>query len=70
MIRSLLLCCALLLTAPTDAHDCYKRDRCEAIKEKIRHVESRMRQGYSAAQGIRLDERLRKLKEQRRKACR
>ena len=66
----LLLCCALLISAPVDAHDCHKRDRCEVIKEKIRKVESRMRQGYSAAQGIRLDERLRKLREQRRKACR
>ena len=70
MNRYLLLCCAVFLVTPADAHDCNKRDRCEAIKEKIRNVESRMRQGYSAAQGIRLDERLRKLREQRRKACR
>ena len=70
MMRILLLCCALLVGAEGHAHDCEKPDRCQAIKEKIRNIESRMRHGYSAAEGIRLDERLRKLREQRGKACR
>ena len=70
MIRVLLLCCTLLLSPQGDAHDCRKTDRCETIKEQIRKIESTMRQGYSAAQGIKLDERLRKLREKRRKACR
>ena len=70
MIRILLLCCALLLGAEGHAHNCEKPDRCKAIKEQIRKIESKMRQGYSAAQGVKLDERLRKLREQRRKACR
>ena len=70
MIRILLLCCTLLVSAEGHAHDCEKPDRCKVIKEQIRKIESKMRQGYSAAQGVKLDERLRKLREQRRKACR
>ena len=70
MIRILLLCCALIVGAAGHAHDCEKPDRCKAIKEKIRKIESKMRHGYSAAAGIRMDERLRELRQQRRKACR
>ena len=70
MIRILLICWALLLGMQGHAHDCGKPDSCKSIKEQIRNVESRMRQGYTAAQGIKLDERLRKLREKRRKACR
>jgi hypothetical protein len=43
---------------------------CKKVKQQIRAIEARMRDGYSAAQGIRLDERLRKLKEKRYKLCR
>lgn len=70
MNRFLLIACALLAFAPADAHNCNNSDRCKTIKEQIRNIESKMRHGYSAAQGIRLDERLRKLREKRRKACR
>lgn len=45
-------------------------ERCTEVKQKIREIEERMRRGYSAAQGIRLDERLRKLKDERYKVCR
>ena len=70
MIRTLLIIGMLLFSVQCNAHNCEKTDRCKTIKEQIRKVESRMRQGYSAAQGIRLDERLRTLREKRRKACR
>lgn len=46
------------------------REACEAVKKQIREIEVRMRNGYSAAQGIRYEERLRKLKEKRYKVCR
>lgn len=68
MKRILLMCC-LLIAAGADAHDC-EPSLCEKIKAEIRHVQSQMRQGYSAAKGIRLDEKLRKLRTRRNKACR
>ena len=68
LITAFLLAMAIsLLTANTWATD---RDACEAVKKQIRQIEARMRNGYSAAQGIRYDERLRKLKEKRYKVCR
>lgn len=43
---------------------------CDDVKQKIRKIESRMRAGYSASQGIRLEEKLRKLKGERYRVCR
>ena len=43
---------------------------CAAVKEKIRTIESRMRAGYTRAQGERYEERLRELKAKRSKLCR
>ncbi len=43
---------------------------CRKVKADIRKIESRMRQPYTAAQGIRFDERLRKLKDKRYRVCR
>ena len=45
-------------------------ERCAEVKDKIREIEARMRRGYTAAQGIRLEERLRKLKDERYDVCR
>lgn len=47
-----------------------EKQRCERVKEKIKNVESRMRAGYSASQGIRLERRLRELKKDRYRYCR
>ena len=58
----------LLTTA--GVHDDTDKARCAAVKEKIRHVQSRMRSGYTRAQGERLEAQLRKLKKQRRTLCR
>ncbi|NNC77575.1 MAG: hypothetical protein HKN77_06380 [Woeseiaceae bacterium] len=46
------------------------KQRCEIVKKKIRDIESRMRAGYSASQGIRLEQRLRELKKDRYRYCR
>ncbi len=46
------------------------RDACDKVKRDIRRIESRLRAGYTARQGVRLEERLRELKERRRKVCR
>lgn len=62
---------ALLLLA-LQAHakrDCHKL-ACDTVKQEIREIESRMRAGYSRAQGERYEARLRKLKLRRRTLCR
>jgi hypothetical protein len=60
----------LLLAPPADARpDCDKL-ACDAVKQQIREIESRMRAGYSRAQGERFEARLRKLKRRRSKLCR
>lgn len=61
---------AVAISLPTATAWTTDRDACEAVKKQIRQIEARMRNGYSAAQGIRYDERLRKLKEKRYKVCR
>ena len=43
---------------------------CEKVKQQIRVIEARMREGYSAAQGIRYEERLRELRDKHYKLCR
>ena len=43
---------------------------CDKVKKQIRVIESKMRNGYSAAQGIRYDEKLRELRKKRYKICR
>lgn len=62
---------AIALSVPAAAAN--KADRkaqCQRVKQQIRKVESRMRQGYTRAQGERLAERLRELKEKRYRLCR
>jgi hypothetical protein len=46
------------------------KQQCIDVKSKIREIEARMRNGYSASQGIRLEARLRKLKDKRYRVCR
>jgi uncharacterized protein YoaH (UPF0181 family) len=48
----------------------YSPAKCERIEKQIRRIHSRMRAGYSAGQGVRLEARLRELKRQRRQYCR
>ncbi len=62
----------MLLLTQSAAEAGNKRDEaaCAEVKEKIRTVESRMRAGYSRAQGERYEERLRELKAKRYKLCR
>ncbi len=61
----------VVLAAPlAAAHPANDKAACEKVKQQIRLIETKMRNGYSAAQGIRLEERLRKLKEKRYELCR
>lgn len=63
-LLGLILFCSVAAMPKSD------REACEEVKQQIREIESRMRNGYGAAQGIRYAERLRKLKEKRYKLCR
>ena len=72
-MRAMTLCLFILagLTAqPATAHDYCPKAECEKVKQKIRKIESRMRQGYSRAEGERMSEQLRELRAMRSKRCR
>jgi len=64
-----ILAAALAVGAPADSrHD--DRVRCAKVKDKIRHLQSQMRAGYTRARGERLAKELRRLRKERRKVCR
>ena len=42
---------------------------CEEIKQEIRYIQSKMRAGYTRAQGEKMEAKLRKLRALRKKAC-
>ncbi len=62
----------LALSSPAGvmAADRKRAEKCQKIDQQIRKIEARMRRGYTAAQGVRLDERLRELREERYRLCR
>ena len=60
----------VLVLVPVHAGSIRDKDACEQVKKKIRVIESKMRGGYSASQGIRYEAQLRELKEKRYKLCR
>ena len=69
LVRVALILWTALLSADALADN--RRDTyCRALAEKIRKIEARMRQPYTAAQGVRLDARLRELKRERYRRCR
>jgi len=64
---------ALVVLQPTEiavAQNGQSKDKCERTKQKIAKIHSKMRQGYTASQGVRMDEALRRLKKLRSKYCR
>lgn len=60
----------VLTTTPVTADTRDDKAACEKVKLQIRSIQAKMRNGYNAAQGIRFEERLRKLKEKRYRLCR
>lgn len=71
MHRLTIFLLAMALTMPAaDAHKADRKAQCHRVKQQIRKVESRMRQGYTRAQGERLSARLRELREKRYRLCR
>ena len=69
-MKSLLLLLCIAMSVPAMAHPADKKAQCDRVKQQIRNVESRMRAGYTRAQGERLAERLRELREKRHRLCR
>jgi hypothetical protein len=69
-MRLLLAIILSLLFTSNPAHEVPDKAECTAIKEKIRHIQSKMRSGYTRAQGERMEAQLRELRERRRAKCR
>lgn len=61
---------ALNAAAANVATDEDREAECAETKAKIRKIEGRMRQGYTAKQGVRMEDELRRLKERRKRLCR
>lgn len=61
---------ALIVVLPVMGNAPDRELRCEEIKQEIRIVQSRMRAGYTRAEGEKLRAKLRKLRALRAKACR
>ena len=70
MRRLLVVTVSFLFIAVSFAYGQSDQARCEKINQQIRLVQSKMRAGYTRAQGEKLEARLRKLRAERAKACR
>jgi hypothetical protein len=60
---------SLLLQPGVAAHEHCPKAECEETKQKIRHIQSKMRQGYTRKQGEKMEEDLRNLRAIRSKQC-
>jgi len=62
---------AMICSSPSvlAASKCDK-EACSKVKADIRGIEAKMRSGYTVSQGNRYEERLRKLRDKRRRICR
>ncbi len=70
-LRTILLCVMLACIFSDTGYAARDNAKvCEQIDRKIEKIHSRMRQGYTAKQGVRLEERLRELKRKRYELCR
>ena len=61
---------SLLFTPEVSAHEYCSKAECEETKQKIRQIQSKMRQGYTRKQGEKMEADLRKLRAVRSKKCR
>jgi hypothetical protein len=75
--RPALILALLLASGPPGAAQadagCYPRSACKAdcdrAKREIREIQAKMRQGYSASRGAKMEARLRELRKLRSKLC-
>ena len=70
MQRPILAFAAIMIVSASAAHNDNPKIECSEIKEKIRYVHSRMRAGYTRAEGEKLEAELRKLRVLRAEFCR
>ncbi|MFQ6006367.1 MAG: hypothetical protein ACE5OQ_12785 [Woeseia sp.] len=69
LIRTSLL--LILLSSPTGhVHEDCAKTRCEETRQNIAKIESKMRRGYTRAQGEKMAAELRRLRAIRSKVCR
>jgi len=61
---------AVLVAPPLAAHEKCPRAECEKTRQKIKAIQAKMRQGYTARQGARLEAELRKYRALRARICR
>lgn len=69
LLLTFLLCLvysAAAVPSPVDE----RKAKCDETKDKIRRIESKMRHGYTASQGVKMENELRRLRERRRHVCR
>jgi hypothetical protein len=52
------------------AHQGWTKKDCDKTRQKIARIESKMRQGYSASQGMKMEDELRRLRKLRARQCR
>ena len=60
----------VLCQTPAHSKDACSKAACAEVKAKISNIESKMRSGYTRAQGERYEDKLRVLKARRSKLCR
>jgi hypothetical protein len=70
MRTTLLILLSMSIAQTPDAASMDRAFECEKIKQKIEDIRSKMRAGYTRAQGERMEEALRRLRALRAKACR
>ncbi len=71
-MRLILVCLSLFVLSPTsgNAHNVCPKAKCEETKQKIEKIQSKMRRGYTRAQGEKMEAELRSLRAIRSKRCR
>ncbi|MDH3469349.1 MAG: hypothetical protein OES26_26285 [Gammaproteobacteria bacterium] len=69
LLASIVIILALCQSPAYSYNDCAKA-ACAEVKAKISNVKSKMRSGYTRAQGERYEKKLRVLKARRSKLCR
>ena len=65
-----ILSLCVLSPVASDPHNACPKARCEETKQKIEKIQARMRQGYTRAQGEKMEAELRSLRAIRSKRCR
>jgi len=65
-----ILLLVVLCVSTTEAGNKQEEAACAEVKEKIRNIQSKMRAGYTRAQGEKYEQRLRELRAKRYKLCR